>query len=151
MLNWFKTLSTPIKLAIAGAFLVVVVLIFDATTGYVRDFKNWMFDRKQAQHEKVIADLEAQNAALRKENETYKIEIEKSKVKEQVIDDNIDKVGGQIESNAQAVDKALKEVYAETEENLQPTDAKTRCLRVKEKLLKQNIKSAKELDCSLYE
>lgn len=146
-MNWFKSLSTVWKVILLVAALVVAVLIFDAFTGKVRDLKNWMFDRKQAQIEQQNKELAEKNAVLEKQIQGYLVEIEKGKVREQAIDAELEKKGGQIVANKEATDKALDEVYKEEEITAQPTDAKTRCLRVKQKLIAQNIKSAGEIDC----
>jgi hypothetical protein len=144
----FNALSITWKIAIGVVLLAVVILIFDATTGYVRQGKNWLFDRQQAKIEAENTKLLEENEKLREENRGFLVEIEKLKVKEKVVDEQIEKIGGQLEKNKEATEQALEEVNKEIAETNLPTDARTRCERLKAKLIERKISSAKDIQCN---
>lgn len=145
----FKKLPTLWKVVIIGVILAVALFIVDATTGSIRDIKNWAFDRNQAKVEEQNKALEEANAKLREENAKFMVEIEKLKVKEEATDALIDKVGGKLEENKEKTEQALAEVEKEIAETNIPVDAKVRCERLKVKLLAENVPGARDIDCEI--
>lgn len=147
MFEKFKALSLVYKVVIIAVLFLLVLWVFDLTTGYVRQAKNYIFDSRQAKIEQQNKELESKNEELRKQIQEYLVEIEKLKIKEDATQKQIDAIGGKLKDNYEKTQQALEEVEKESAETQIPTDAKTRCLRLKEKLISLKIKGAEEMNC----
>lgn len=147
MLSKFNALSLTWKLVIGAAIIVGALFIFDMFTGYVRDAKNYLFDRRQAQVEAQNKVLEDENKKLREENLILITKAESKDVEIAAKDALIDKIGGQLEANKEKTEKALAEVDREIEITNQPVDKKERCIRLKDKLIALGVPAAREMKC----
>jgi uncharacterized protein (DUF3084 family) len=153
---WAKilSLSTPVKIALGIVILVVGLFIFDAFTGYVRNFKNWAFDRHQAQIEQQNQELLNENKLLREDNAQLRVEqtdlVKKAveaKAREAVFEEREKNLDTKTKQELAKTDAALKQQDVIEQQTAQDTDVYTRCVRTKEKLLAQNIPSAKNIRC----
>ena len=143
----FWALSTPVKLIIGVVILVLGLWIFDAFTGKVRDFKNWAFDRRQAQIEQQNQQLLDENAKLRAEQKVLVDQAIAAKAKEAIFTEKEKALDAKAKDELAKTDAALKEQDRVEQETATPTDAYTQCIRTKEKLLALKLPSATKINC----
>lgn len=147
MLSRFWALSIPLKVIIIAGILVVGIWILDATTGYVSDVKSWMFDKKQEQTDKRIADLEKQNEELRKQKLEFEIKAEQAELREEAITKKASEKTVALQQEKDRINQVLEELKDEEAITAMDTDAYTRCIRTRAKLIERNIKSAQDINC----
>ena len=150
MLEKLKNLSLTWKLIIAVVIVIIGLFIFDAFTGQVRDWKNWVFDNRQAKLEESNAKLEAENAQLRKEAEDAVKSAIAAKAKEAVFDEREKNLDAKTKDQLKKTEQALEEQAEEEAVTLQPTDDFTRCTRTKEKMLALGVPAAKNITCEEF-
>ncbi len=143
----FKALSLTWKLILIGAVLVVALLIFDASTGYVRQFKNYMFDRRQAQIEQQNTELLAQNEKLRAEQKVLVEQAIAAKAKEAIFAEREKALDAKSKDELAKTNQALEEQSKVEAETAEPTDPYTQCVRTKEKLMVLKLPSATKINC----
>lgn len=148
-MEWFKNLSTVWKVVLIGVVLIVAVWVFDLTTGYVRDIKNWAFDNRQARIEKQNEELTAENIKLRAERDEAARQALATKAKDAVLDEREKNLDARTKQQLENTEKALEAQAKEEAETEVPIDDYTRCMRVKEKMLAFNppIPAAKNFTC----
>lgn len=147
MKNWWNSLSTFWKVVLVAFVLIVAIFIWDRITGGISDFKGWMNDRaykermeKDAEYEKQIAELKAKNIELDKK-------IIESEAKAAILEQNDKELSEKAKQELAKLDQALAAQDAEEARTAEPTDAYTRCVRTKQKMLELGIASAKEINC----
>lgn len=144
----FGKLGTIPSIIILIIVIALGMFLLDSFTGVVRDAKNWMFDRQQAENTAKVEQLLKENEDLRKVQKEYETKALIAESKNQIYEQRAEEIGGKILAEQQKLDKALEEAKKEELTTEQPTDKLTRCNRLKEKLLAQNIPSAKDIDCN---
>lgn len=149
-MQFWKNLSWLWRIVIIVGVLVLSMWILDATTGYVSNFRSWMFDQKQAKIEEANKKLEDENVLLRKERDDWKTKALALDVQIAAIEASQGKKGTEITNEQDRIKKVLEEFKKEEEQTAEPTDAYTRCVRLKDKLLVLHIPSAKEINCEEY-
>ena len=147
MITWFKGLSTLWKVVAIVVVLIVAVLIFDAFTGYVSDFKGWLFDRNYTANMQQIDALTQENAALRAEKQEAERQAVESKAKEAIFEDKIKTIDAKTQAEIDKTNQALEQQAQEEAQTAQPIDNHTRCERTKQKMLDLGIPAAKEMSC----
>lgn len=157
MITWIKNLSVSGKILLAVGVLILAVIIFDASTGYMREFHNWMFDRQQAKIEQKNKELEVSNQQIRDEN--IKLRAEQNtlvkqalevKAKEAVLNDREKSLDTKTKEQLAKTEQALKQQEQEERVTAEPIDDYTRCLRARDKMLALKIPAAKNMTCEEY-
>ena len=87
MIEWFKKLSATWKIGLALIAFLIAIFIFDSFTGYVREAKNYIFDRDMAKIEQQNQQLLDENAKLRSEQQELIKQATEAKAKEAVFED----------------------------------------------------------------
>lgn len=149
MLNKFWGLSTPIKLLIGVGILILLLFVFDATTGWISNARSWLFNKEQAaqtvQIEKQLQEIEV----LRKEKKEVERKALELEAKNAIYETREKDLTTKQKEEKVKIDKLLEEQAAEEQITAQETDAYTRCVRFKEKALAQNLPSAKLINCEV--
>jgi regulatory protein YycI of two-component signal transduction system YycFG len=149
MWNWFKNLGLLGKGLVIAGILVVVLFILSFVGGWSSGIKGWFYDKAYEERMAKVDTLEKENAELRAKN----IEIDKklvdSEARGAILEANDKAFTEKQKQELAKLDQLLKEQDAVEAQTAQPTDAYTRCVRTKEKMLALTppIAAAKDINC----
>jgi predicted negative regulator of RcsB-dependent stress response len=147
MINWFKNSSIAVKLIVVGVVIVALLFILSFVGGWSSGVKSWWNDRqyektmeKDAEYQKTINDLKAKN-----------VELDKKLVEAVAKNEILVQTDKNLEAKAKAeqakLDEALSAQDAEEARTEESIDNRTRCERVKAKMIALGSKTAGEINC----
>lgn len=139
------------KKVLLGAALVFAVITVLDFTGYVQaGIKSWVFEFAYKERMKKIEELQKENDKLRKEMvELEKLALE-IRAKDAVLEYRQRQLDAKTKEELERLDMALEDQAREEAITQLPVDNRTRCERLKAKMLALKIKAAEEIDCNEY-
>jgi hypothetical protein len=147
MWNWFKNLSVLGKTITIAVILIVVLFILSFVGGWTSNVKSWWNDKqyeetmkKDAEYQKIIDDLKAKNLELDKK-------IVETEAKNQILLETDKNLEAKANAETEKLAEALAAQDAEEARTAESIDNRTRCERVKAKMIALGSKTAKEINC----
>lgn len=152
MKKFWNSLGLWGKIALIAGTVILLVLLYDLFTGGLSDIRGKIFDRHYAERMQQVDKLEKENDELRRQ----KAELEKKAIelaaKDAIYESKDKELDSKVKQEVNRLDDALAQLEKEEAVTEQPTDAYTRCVRVKQKMLAMTppVTSASSINCEDY-
>lgn len=148
MKNWWNQLGTIWKVVIIAALLIIGVIIYDRVSEAWSDYKGGQYEERYQQREAENKKLEEENIKLRERNAQIDKQLTDLELKNQVLESSKINLDKKQQEEITKLDEALAAQDAEEARTAQPTDARTRCERTKQKMIELGSKTAMEINCN---
>lgn len=150
LLTKIKGASLPVKLLIGAAVLVALLYTYDVFTGQISDLKSYLWNSRSAVRTEKEIQLEQENAVLRAEKEKAEKMALEEKAKRVIYEEKDKNLENKAKVELTKLEKALEEQSQEEAITAEVKDNYTRCLSLKDKMIKLGSITARSINCDEY-
>lgn len=150
MMQMFSALKLGWKIFIIAIILGIGIFFLDKFTGVISNYRSARFDAQEKATMEKVTKLEKEAEVLRAQKNEFEKRAVEAEAKNAIFENRDKELSAQDLQLQLKTNQVLEEVRREEAITSIPTDAYTRCVRTRQKLLERGIKSAEGINCDTY-